>query len=134
MVFFKQKTAYEVRISDWSSDVCSSDLLTNAQCQMVAALRNATRRGHRIGIVLQRDREVGGVRDDDIRRRDRRHHAPPRPLEPNVEPRLLDHRIAFALLESLLPLLPGNQQSLQMDEALLQHSTTGTRKEAWEGK
>src|SRR3546814_10532171 len=25
-VFFKQKTAYEMRISDWSSDVCSSDL------------------------------------------------------------------------------------------------------------
>src|SRR3546814_8026187 len=27
-VFFKQKTAYEMRISDWSSDVCSSDLVT----------------------------------------------------------------------------------------------------------
>src|SRR3546814_4401273 len=27
--FFKQKTAYEMRISDWSSDVCSSDLQTN---------------------------------------------------------------------------------------------------------
>src|SRR3546814_2388699 len=27
--FFKQKTAYEMRISDWSSDVCSSDLLTD---------------------------------------------------------------------------------------------------------
>src|SRR3546814_5351386 len=27
--FFKQKTAYEMRISDWSSDVCSSDLLGN---------------------------------------------------------------------------------------------------------
>src|SRR3546814_14895340 len=26
--FFKQKTAYEMRISDWSSDVCSSDLHT----------------------------------------------------------------------------------------------------------
>src|SRR3546814_6079491 len=26
--FFKQKTAYELRISDWSSDVCSSDLPT----------------------------------------------------------------------------------------------------------
>src|SRR3546814_9567041 len=26
--FFKQKTAYEMLISDWSSDVCSSDLLT----------------------------------------------------------------------------------------------------------
>src|SRR3546814_13996637 len=25
--FFKQKTAYEMRISDWSSDVCSSDLM-----------------------------------------------------------------------------------------------------------
>src|SRR3546814_9484729 len=28
--FFKQKTAYEMRISDWSSDVCSSDLATEA--------------------------------------------------------------------------------------------------------
>src|SRR3546814_20224033 len=27
MFFFKEKTAYEMRISDWSSDVCSSDLL-----------------------------------------------------------------------------------------------------------
>src|SRR3546814_1037764 len=27
--FFKQKTAYEMRISDWSSDVCSSDLRLN---------------------------------------------------------------------------------------------------------
>src|SRR3546814_19663307 len=26
MCYFKQKTAYEMRISDWSSDVCSSDL------------------------------------------------------------------------------------------------------------
>src|SRR3546814_1309639 len=28
--FFKQKTAYEMRISDWSSDVCSSDLAVSA--------------------------------------------------------------------------------------------------------
>src|SRR3546814_9895376 len=28
--FFKQKTAYELRISDWSSDVCSSDLVRHA--------------------------------------------------------------------------------------------------------
>src|SRR3546814_4666573 len=27
VLFFKQKTAYEMRISDWSSDVCSSDLV-----------------------------------------------------------------------------------------------------------
>src|SRR3546814_7672415 len=29
--FFKQKTAYEMRISDWSSDVCSSDLADRRQ-------------------------------------------------------------------------------------------------------
>src|SRR3546814_8022742 len=29
--FFKQKTAYEMRISDWSSDVCSSDLADDAE-------------------------------------------------------------------------------------------------------
>src|SRR3546814_7852451 len=31
--FFKQKTAYEMRISDWSSDVCSSDLTTLSRDQ-----------------------------------------------------------------------------------------------------
>src|SRR3546814_8917861 len=31
--FFKQKTAYEMRISDWSSDVCSSDLLASRSIQ-----------------------------------------------------------------------------------------------------
>src|SRR3546814_16261822 len=35
MFFFKQKTAYEMRISDWSSDVCSSDLLSGALTQDV---------------------------------------------------------------------------------------------------
>src|SRR3546814_8752181 len=29
--FFKQKTAYEMRISDWSSDVCSSDLVATQE-------------------------------------------------------------------------------------------------------
>src|SRR3546814_15157721 len=37
--FFKQKTAYEMRISDWSSDVCSSDLKA-APC-MIALLLGA---------------------------------------------------------------------------------------------
>src|SRR3546814_5033308 len=31
MFFVKQKTAYEMRISDWSSDVCSSDLAIEAE-------------------------------------------------------------------------------------------------------
>src|SRR3546814_17956185 len=34
--FFKQKTAYELRISDWSSDVCSSDLLEFGEQHVVA--------------------------------------------------------------------------------------------------
>src|SRR3546814_20582624 len=34
--FFKQKTAYELRISDWSSDVCSSDLGSGGRGLMLA--------------------------------------------------------------------------------------------------
>src|SRR3546814_2055431 len=40
VVFFRQKTAYEMRISDWSSDVCSSDLLVAAKNQLVQRLGN----------------------------------------------------------------------------------------------
>src|SRR3546814_8441115 len=36
--FFKQKTAYEMRISDWSSDVCSSDL----SCQQASAAEESS--------------------------------------------------------------------------------------------
>src|SRR3546814_10692491 len=35
--FFKQKTAYEMRISDWSSDVCSSDLISASMQAIIAA-------------------------------------------------------------------------------------------------
>src|SRR3546814_20274838 len=40
--FFKQKTAYEMRISDWSSDVCSSDLHGLARRQLLHDLRGRT--------------------------------------------------------------------------------------------
>src|SRR3546814_2812803 len=40
--FFKQKTAYEMRISDWSSDVCSSDLAC-CSIRKVEPLRRALR-------------------------------------------------------------------------------------------
>src|SRR3546814_6836590 len=49
--FFKQKTAYEMRISDWSSDVCSSDL------KLTALEREATRtegeKGQLISTIAQ---------------------------------------------------------------------------------
>src|SRR3546814_9436829 len=38
VVFFKQKTAYEMRISDWSSDVCSSDLGRDGAAELIAAV------------------------------------------------------------------------------------------------
>src|SRR3546814_5704237 len=41
--FFKQKTSYEMRISDWSSDVCSSDLIG-------PGLGGELGRAHRIGV------------------------------------------------------------------------------------
>src|SRR3546814_2310705 len=47
--FFKQKTAYEMRISDWSSDVCSSDLAIQA-CP--PRMIRAQRRSSGDGVVL----------------------------------------------------------------------------------
>src|SRR3546814_2178802 len=43
--FFKQKTAYELRISDWSSDVCSSDLGLVAEGARLALIGDG-RSGH----------------------------------------------------------------------------------------
>src|SRR3546814_10453159 len=51
-VFFKQKTAYEMRISDWSSDVCSSDLVQHEEVQLVADDRPAERRAVLLGELL----------------------------------------------------------------------------------
>src|SRR3546814_7562278 len=48
--FFKQKTAYEMRISDWSSDVCSSDLSIGCgrtESDYYSMSFNKDRRGHR---------------------------------------------------------------------------------------
>src|SRR3546814_4724003 len=42
--FFKQKTAYEMRISDWSSDVCSSDLNCSSICPVAHLLQLLSRR------------------------------------------------------------------------------------------
>src|SRR3546814_7157571 len=52
LFFFKQKTAYEMRISDWSSDVCSSDLdigdrrdVANARLRIAGFRERLLRRG-----------------------------------------------------------------------------------------
>src|SRR3546814_4853627 len=57
--FFKQKTAYEMRISDWSSDVCSSDLIPSGQ----PSIDLADREGHaRIGSNERADADEGRPR------------------------------------------------------------------------
>src|SRR3546814_11181896 len=55
--FFKQKTAYEMRISDWSSDVCSSDLVDRA-CPADGAVGERRDPGPRPApaVVLRADR------------------------------------------------------------------------------
>src|SRR3546814_16322999 len=74
--FFKQKTAYEMRISDWSSDVCSSDLgcrraaLASCSANRWGCHPSATRAcsgsgawSHKIGRASCRERS-GSVRVD----------------------------------------------------------------------
>src|SRR3546814_7540755 len=47
LFFFKQKTAYEMRISDWSSDVCSSDLIEGTPDKLYECnCSHCTRKGY----------------------------------------------------------------------------------------
>src|SRR3546814_9780537 len=86
--FFKQKTAYEMRISDWSSDVCSSDLGYGLRLENVPVendepalgqirhqlLRNQIARSIEAGVTAQRvqfvqpvaDRDIGADRHDNV--------------------------------------------------------------------
>src|SRR3546814_6475001 len=55
--FFKQKTAYEMRISDWSSDVCSSDLLVSGEIDAAHSL---------YGLIYAVHLGIGGVAPTDM--------------------------------------------------------------------
>src|SRR3546814_6638861 len=55
--FFKQKTAYEMRISDWSSDVCSSDLLLDQADPLLHRQRRA-----KLGVDVAAYRHVEDVK------------------------------------------------------------------------
>src|SRR3546814_5379719 len=58
--FFKQKTAYEMRISDWSSDVCSSDL--------IAVTAEVASYAHTKGVAVEGELgTIGGSEDGRIR-------------------------------------------------------------------
>src|SRR3546814_6311648 len=51
--FFKQKTAYEMRISDWSSDVCSSDLLAAPRDHVMNPLIVVSDVAHEDGLMMR---------------------------------------------------------------------------------
>src|SRR3546814_4145681 len=83
--FFKQKTAYEMRISDWSSDVCSSDLFAGLEHrpEVVGGVRPAAVRarhcgnqplrgpfrvlGNAVAVAVGLAELVGGFRDAGLR-------------------------------------------------------------------
>src|SRR3546814_9708010 len=62
--FFKQKTAYEMRISDWSSDVCSSDLYTT---EIAVGDRHIRLGAHPVGIDM--DRVAEALARQDVQKR-----------------------------------------------------------------
>src|SRR3546814_14059129 len=73
--FFKQKTAYELRISDWSSDVCSSDLVGTGRNSRKAYfphivvdfdLKTAMRAGLVKSLVLDKRSEIGALSHEDL--------------------------------------------------------------------
>src|SRR3546814_1958539 len=73
--FFKQNTAYELRISDWSSDVCSSDL-EHPQRLVTAADRDGDGRTDAEGVEPPRIAPIGRGSVEDHRRTgaERLHH------------------------------------------------------------
>src|SRR3546814_15388461 len=87
--FFKQKTAYEMRISDWSSDVCSSDLTCRGCCWDGTPRRIRRNRRPAAGTTCQRRPQPARPSDcalrlqkraeDSCQAAVRRRQAPPRP-------------------------------------------------------
>src|SRR3546814_9761965 len=83
--FFKQKTAYEMRISDWSSDVCSSDLGGEVDLQRDLA-RGVETLLHRTGVdQLRRRLERRCLHDDPVA-----HRAVGHEVDPDVAVRATD--------------------------------------------
>src|SRR3546814_3895913 len=97
--FFKQKTAYEMRISDWSSDVCSSDLLYGFRHQGRrgdhADLRAQGRKADDVGACHATMQHIAAYRD---------YQSLDRPLAPSD-----GERVAQCLCRMFVPSIAGIQ-------------------------
>src|SRR3546814_6801620 len=93
--FFKQKTAYEMRISDWSSDVCSSDLVRD-RLDLVAFVQ-----GEKTSHTHLPSDELGFRQpsDDHLRR-----HFP---IAAEQEPRHIDFGTTFGLARDAIDRVPS---------------------------
>src|SRR3546814_16401417 len=107
--FFKQKTAYEMRISDWSSDVCSSDLPVRGRYagqdfDRLAFVAADADLAHRDPAVLADDRDHRAVRngyDAASRKSERTRSGPERDREAGEDARLeTELRVAYRALKS----------------------------------
>src|SRR3546814_1271283 len=65
LFFFKQKTAYELRISNWSSDVCSSELAESEQSQGEGSPDGGSH--HRVRSRLEASRPSRGAQGPELR-------------------------------------------------------------------
>src|SRR3546814_6523071 len=79
--FFKQKTAYEMRISDWSSDVCSSDLARDGEAKdhapvLARSLRHPGRRSDSSRPAARSHRPSRALFDRRAARHSARGHGP----------------------------------------------------------
>src|SRR3546814_12791782 len=123
LFFVKHKTAYEMRISDWSSDVCSSDLLDDLQAaadpgkKIVEVVGNTPRQLSygfhllRLAKRLMRLRQFGGALEHTVFK------CLVRFLSPTDEPRVFDRNIGLGGEANNDLLFPScDTTSLQMPE------------------
>src|SRR3546814_12023061 len=111
--FFKQKTAYEMRISDWSSDVCSSDLLLPRRgLQRGAAGDQRVRRRRSGGDILARVDDPGADVGDQLP--DRRRHLS-----------------AAGRLQHRQPVLPRRAQRQRSEESRVGKGWGSTVRSRW---
>src|SRR3546814_18500562 len=124
--FFKQKTAYEMRISDWSSDVCSSDLDGHPRQHEIQIFGRAlprTNARNEAAVLLQIVRSLLRIEDDGgVKEAEK---DDPERIEPHIQRRTMltrrgdrDHRVAPAAFAAriLSPELTDGQRHPSSEE------------------
>src|SRR3546814_3677335 len=109
--FFKQKTAYDVRISDWSSDVCSSDLIIKQAVDLAGKLGVTPKDNAVTQSLLKGEKET---------------FAKLEKLKGNAfDKAYIDNEVAYhtAVIEAVKKLLVPQTQNAQLKELLISAGT-----------